>query len=216
MQLINKQTYIWVPLIVLGGSLRHHPRGVRDPRELRVRRPDLRRRRAGAAVVLPRRRHPGAHAHVPVLAGDERDPARVLPRHAPHRGADLGDPRGHRGRRRARRDRHRRVGHERLVLRARPGSGRAARSAPFLFNFVVAMLFFVVGFWAATIYKRFGATVAHHRAGRRRRAVRPRAVGRRPARMRGRRCSTWFAEQGVVGLSLWGIVLGAVLAASRS
>ena len=27
-----------------------------------------------------------------------------------------------------------------------------------LLNFVVAMLFFVIGFWAATIYKRFGGS----------------------------------------------------------
>ena len=96
MQLINKQTYIWIPLHHPRRRVRPRARGLRDPRRLRMPGPVLRRRRAGAAVVLRHRRHPGAHPHVPVLAGDERHPARVLPRHAPHRGAHLRDPRGHR------------------------------------------------------------------------------------------------------------------------
>ena len=83
----------------------------------------------------------------------------------------------------------------------------------FLFNFVVAMLFFVVGFWAATIYKRFGATwltivlvgvgVLF--------VLGLWVVGRLNAWAA---LFEWFAEQGVVSLSLWGIVLGVVLAAS--
>jgi len=83
----------------------------------------------------------------------------------------------------------------------------------FLFNFVVAMLFFVVGFWAATIYKRFGATwltivlvgvgVLF--------VLGLWVVGRLNAWAA---LFGWFAEQGVVSLSLWGIVLGVVLAAS--
>ena len=83
----------------------------------------------------------------------------------------------------------------------------------FLFNFVVAMLFFVVGFWAATIYKRFGGTwltivlvgvgVAL--------VLLLWVVARLDAWTE---VFTWFATQGVVGLSAWGLVLGAVLAAS--
>ena len=136
--------------------LRPHPGDLRDPRELRRPRPVLRRRRAGAALVLPHRRHPGAHADVPVLAGDERHPARVLPRHAADRRADR--PRsspGDRRRRRPHRERHGRLGDERLVLRL-PWIWESGPVGALLFNFVVAMLFFVVGFWAATIYKRWG------------------------------------------------------------
>jgi len=83
----------------------------------------------------------------------------------------------------------------------------------FLFNFVVAMLFFVVGFWAATIYKRFGGVMLT--------AV---LVGVGALLVLGMwfvgridawpALFEWFATQGVVGLSLWGLVLGAVLAAS--
>jgi len=81
----------------------------------------------------------------------------------------------------------------------------------FLSNFVLAMLFFVIGFWAATIYKRFGGIALT--------AVLVGigalfvlglwAVGRMDA---WGVVWQWMAAQGVVGLSLWGIVLGAVLA----
>ena len=81
-----------------------------------------------------------------------------------------------------------------------------------LLNFVVAMLFFVIGFWAATIYKRFGPlwlTVVLVGIG-----VLLVAgmwlVGRLDAWAD---VFGWFATVGVVGLSLWGAVLTAVLAA---
>ena len=83
----------------------------------------------------------------------------------------------------------------------------------FLFNFVLAMLFFVIGFWAATIYKRFGSLWLT--------AVLVGvgvlfvlglwAVGRLDA---WGAVFGWFAAQGVIGLSLWGILLAAVLAGS--
>ena len=130
MQLINKQTYIWIPLIILGGAF-VLALAIYAILAGSACRPVLRRRRAGAALVLRRRRHPGAHAHVPVLAGDERHAARVLPRHAAHRGADLRDPRGDRRRRRPHRARDRRLGHQRLVLRAAVDlGGRAGRRLP--------------------------------------------------------------------------------------
>ncbi len=83
----------------------------------------------------------------------------------------------------------------------------------FLFNFVVALLFFVIGFWAATIYKRFGAlwlTVVLAGVG----ALFVFGlwiVGRFDA---WGVVNEWIAAQGVTGLSLWGLVLAAVLAAS--
>ncbi len=83
----------------------------------------------------------------------------------------------------------------------------------FLFNFVVAMLFFIVGFWAATIYKRFGGTwltIVLVGVGALL-VLGMWVVGRLDA---WGALFEWFATQGVVGLSLWGLVLGAVLAAS--
>jgi hypothetical protein len=80
-----------------------------------------------------------------------------------------------------------------------------------LLNFVVAMLFFVIGFWAATIYKRTGAlglTVVLVGLG----ALFVAGlwlIGRLNA---WEQVFSWFAAQGVVGLSLWGAALGAVLA----
>jgi hypothetical protein len=83
----------------------------------------------------------------------------------------------------------------------------------FLFNFVVAMLFFVVGFWAATIYKRFGGTwltIVLVGVGALL-VLGMWTVGRLNA---WDALFEWFATQGIVGLSLWGVILGAVLAAS--
>ena len=83
----------------------------------------------------------------------------------------------------------------------------------FLVNFVIAMLFFVIGFWAATIYKRFGSlwlTMVLVGVGvlfliGLWAIIRFDAWGT---------VFGWFATQGVVVLSLWGILLGGVLAAS--
>jgi len=82
-----------------------------------------------------------------------------------------------------------------------------------IFNFVAAMLFFIVGFWAATIYKRFGAlwlTIVLAGVGALF-VLGLWVVGRLEA---WGVIFEWFTAQGVVGLSLWGVVLGAVLAAS--
>ncbi|MCR2762698.1 hypothetical protein NQ152_04155 [Microbacterium sp. zg.B48] len=80
-----------------------------------------------------------------------------------------------------------------------------------LVNFVAAMLFFVIGFWAATIYKRFGAlwlTIVLVGIGMLLVAGMW-LVGRLNAWVE---VFSWFATVGVVGLSLWGAVLTAVLA----
>lgn len=84
--------------------------------------------------------------------------------------------------------------------------------AGLLFYFTLAMLFFVAGFWAATIYKRFGSVVLT--------AVLVSIaallvlwlwlVGWANAWTS---VFEWFATQGAVGLSVWGLVLAAVLAA---
>jgi len=82
-----------------------------------------------------------------------------------------------------------------------------------LFYFVVAMLFFVVGFWAATIYKRFGATWL---------TITLVGVGLVLVGLMwltGRLNAwasvfAWFAGQGSTGLALWGVLLVAVLAVS--
>ncbi|GAA3200951.1 hypothetical protein [Microbacterium terregens] len=80
-----------------------------------------------------------------------------------------------------------------------------------LVNFVGAMLFFVIGFWAATIYKRFGGlwlTIVLVGIG-----VLLVAglwfVGRLDAWAE---VFMWFGTVGVVGLSLWTAALTAVLA----
>lgn len=84
-------------------------------------------------------------------------------------------------------------------------------AAALLFWFTSAMLVFVAGFWAATIYKRsgtlvltlvlvgLGATIVLWMY----------IVGRLDA---WERVFTWFATQGAFGLSLWGLLLGAALA----
>ena len=74
------------------------------------------------------------------------------------------------------------------------------------------MLFFVVGFWAATIYKRFGGV-----------ALTIVLVGIGVLFVAGMwlvgqldawaDVFGWFSTVGVVGLSLWGAVLAVVLAA---
>ena len=83
----------------------------------------------------------------------------------------------------------------------------------FLFNFVLAMLFFVIGFWAATIYKRFGGlwlTVVLVGLGALF-VLGLWAVGRFDA---WGVVFDWMSAQGVTGLSLWGLLLATVLAAS--
>jgi hypothetical protein len=80
-----------------------------------------------------------------------------------------------------------------------------------LLNVVAAMLFFVIGFWAATIYKRFGPmglTIV--------------LVGLGVLLVAGMwfigqlnawgTVFQWFGTVGVVGLSLWGVLVTAVLA----
>lgn len=82
-----------------------------------------------------------------------------------------------------------------------------------LFYFVVAMMFFVVGFWAATIYKRFGSmwlTIVLVGLG----VVLVAAMWFIGLLDAWGQVFTWFAAQGALGLSLWGLVLVAVLAAS--
>lgn len=77
--------------------------------------------------------------------------------------------------------------------------------------FVIAMLFFITGFWSATIYKRWGTlwlTVALTGVG----VLLVGAIW-----LIGRLdvwdgVIRWFGEQGALGLSLWGVLLGAVLA----
>ncbi|NYE18594.1 hypothetical protein [Microbacterium immunditiarum] len=81
-----------------------------------------------------------------------------------------------------------------------------------LFFFAVTMLFFVVGFWAATIYKRFGSVVLT--------AV---LAGIAALLVLGMfltglleawgQVFGWIGAQGALGLGLWGLLLGAVLAA---
>lgn len=77
--------------------------------------------------------------------------------------------------------------------------------------FAMTMLFFSAGFWGATIYKRFGGAVLTTVlvalglllvAGLW-------LIGRLEAWMQ---VGAWFVAQGVLGLSLWGLVLVAALA----
>ncbi|SFR88840.1 hypothetical protein SAMN04487846_0288 [Microbacterium sp. cf046] len=83
--------------------------------------------------------------------------------------------------------------------------------AALLAYFAIAMLMFVVGFWAATIYKRWGTiaiTLVLVGLG----ALLVGAmwlVGRLDAWAQ---VFAWFGEQGTVGLTLWGVLLTAVLA----
>ncbi|MFB7891855.1 hypothetical protein ACFC1I_06625 [Microbacterium sp. NPDC056044] len=80
-----------------------------------------------------------------------------------------------------------------------------------LFYFAVASLFFVVGFWTATIYKRWGSlglTIALVGVGLLLVAVLF-VVGLGNAWVA---FFTWLAELGPVGVALWSLVLIAVLA----
>ena len=77
--------------------------------------------------------------------------------------------------------------------------------------FTIAMLMFVSGFWAATIYKRWGSlilTVVLVGIG----VILVGLmwlIGRLNAWAQ---VFAWFAQQGPVGLTLWGLLLGVVLA----
>jgi len=81
-----------------------------------------------------------------------------------------------------------------------------------LFFFAVTMLFFVVGFWAATIYKRFGSV-----------ALTSVLVGIAALLVLAMfiigmleawgRVFGWIGAQGALGLGLWGLLFGAALAA---
>ncbi len=87
-------------------------------------------------------------------------------------------------------------------------SGPAAAG---LFYFSTAMMFFVVGFWAATIYKRFGSlglTIVLVGLGVLF-VIGMFIVGRLNA---WGSVFGWFAEQGALGLSLWGLLVIAALA----
>lgn len=92
-----------------------------------------------------------------------------------------------------------------------PWIWEAGPLAAALFFFTVTMLFFVSGFWSATIYKRFGSvaltTVLVGIA-----ALLVLAlflVGQMNAWVD---VFAWFATQGALGLALWGLLLAAVLA----
>jgi hypothetical protein len=93
-----------------------------------------------------------------------------------------------------------------------PWVWEAGPAVALLFWFTAAMLVFVSGFWAATIYKRAGSLVLTLVL------VGLGAllvlwmflVGRANAWAQ---VFDWFAAQGALGLSLWGLVLVAVLAA---
>lgn len=88
------------------------------------------------------------------------------------------------------------------------GAGAAGAA---LFYFTIAMLFFVVGFWAATIYKRFGSvaltTVLLTLAALLVLGMFLTGMTDSWAQLFG-----WFNGQGAVGLALWGLLLGAALA----
>ncbi|MGA1828643.1 hypothetical protein [Microbacterium sp.] len=83
--------------------------------------------------------------------------------------------------------------------------------AAWLIYFAIAMFMFVVGFWAATIYKRWGTiaiTLLLVGLG----ALLVGAmwlIGRLDA---WNEVSAWFAAQGSLGLTLWGVLLIAALA----
>ena len=96
-------------------------------------------------------------------------------------------------RRRTHRAGDERLGDERLVLRL-PWIWEAGPVGAFLFYFVIAMLFFVIGFWAATIYKRFGVDVAHGGAVGLGALFVARPLGGRSRGRVGRRSVTWFGR----------------------
>ncbi|WP_127819446.1 hypothetical protein [Microbacterium sp. CPCC 204701] len=80
-----------------------------------------------------------------------------------------------------------------------------------IFFFTVTMLFFVAGFWAATIFKRFGSvaltTVLVGIAALL--VLVLFLVGQMQAWAQ---MFTWFADQGALGLAGWGLLLAVVLA----
>lgn len=96
---------------------------------------------------------------------------------------------------------------------ALPWIWEAGPVVPVLFYFVIAMLFFVIGFWLATIYKRWGSmavTLVLVGLG----ALLVLAlfvVARANAWVS---VFTWFATQGPLGLTLWGALVVAALAAA--
>lgn len=78
--------------------------------------------------------------------------------------------------------------------------------------FTIAMLMFVAGFWAATIYKRWGSvvlTIVLVGVGVVLVGIMW-LIGRMDAWAQ---VFAWFGQQGPVGLTAWGLLLGAVLAA---
>lgn len=80
-----------------------------------------------------------------------------------------------------------------------------------VFYFTFAMFVFVAGFWAATIYKRFGSVVltAVLVGIGALLVVAMFIVGRFDAWAQ---VFTWFASQGAFGLSAWGLLVAAILA----
>ncbi len=77
--------------------------------------------------------------------------------------------------------------------------------------FVLAMLFFITGFWAATIFKRFGTlwlTVVIVGIG----ALLVGAIFLITRLEVWEQVITWILVQGALGLTLWGLLLAAVLA----
>jgi hypothetical protein len=80
-----------------------------------------------------------------------------------------------------------------------------------LFFFTVSMLFFIVGFWAATIFKRFGSvaltTVLVGIA-----ALLVLAMFLVGQLQAWAQVFAWLGGQGALGLTLWGLLLGAILA----
>ena len=93
-----------------------------------------------------------------------------------------------------------------------PWVWEAGAGVALVFWFTAAMLVFVSGFWAATIYKRSGSlmlTLVLVGLGALL-VLWMYLVGRLDAWAQ---VFEWFAAQGPFGLSLWGLLLGAVLAA---
>ncbi len=78
--------------------------------------------------------------------------------------------------------------------------------------FIIAMLFFVIGFWTATIYKRFGSlwlTIVLVAIG----LLIVGLMWLTGLANAWAQVFTWIAEQGALGLALWAVLAGAVLAA---
>ena len=84
--------------------------------------------------------------------------------------------------------------------------------AAFVVYFAIAMLFFVIGFWAATIYKRFGSvwlTVVLVGIG----LLLVGLMWLTGLANAWLQLFTWIGEQGALGLALWGLLVGAALVA---